>query len=73
MLKIVRIIVFTFFMYIVTHLFVFVTLPFAILISYIDKEKIPALKQWFVKALFAIVGRKLKVSGYENVIRITTM
>jgi 1-acyl-sn-glycerol-3-phosphate acyltransferase len=54
-------------MYIVTHLFVFVTLPFAILITFIDNERIPRLKQWFVKVLFAIVGKKMKVSGYGNV------
>lgn len=66
-LKVLRIIVFTLSMYIVTHLFVFVTLPFAILISYIDKERIPTLKQWFVKSLFAIVGKEMKVSGYDNV------
>ena len=67
MLKIIRIFVFTLSMYIVTHLFVFVTLPFAILISYIDKERLPTLKQWFVKFLFAIVGKEMKVSGYDNV------
>lgn len=54
-------------MYIVTHLFVFVVLPFAILVSYFDKNKIPPFKQWFVRSLFAIVGKKLKVSGYDNV------
>lgn len=54
-------------MYIVTHLFVFVVLPFAILVSCVDRNRIPNLKQWFVRSLFAIVGRKLKVSGYENV------
>ena len=54
-------------MYIVTHLFVFAVLPFAILISYVDKDKIPTLKQWFVRSLFAIVGKELKVSGYDNV------
>jgi 1-acyl-sn-glycerol-3-phosphate acyltransferase len=67
LLKTIRVIVFTLSMYIVTHLFVFVTLPFAILISYIDKEKIPALKQWFVRILFAIVGKEMKVTGYGNV------
>lgn len=54
-------------MYIVTHLFAFVTLPFAILISCIDKEKIPTLKQWFGKSLFAIVGKEMMISGYEHV------
>jgi 1-acyl-sn-glycerol-3-phosphate acyltransferase len=54
-------------MYIVTHLFVFTVLPFAILISYIDMERIPILKQWFVRSLFTIIGKRLKVTGYENV------
>jgi 1-acyl-sn-glycerol-3-phosphate acyltransferase len=67
MLKTLRIIVFTLSMYVVTHLFVFVSLPFAILISYIDKSRIPALKEWFMKSLFAIVGKELKVSGYDNI------
>jgi 1-acyl-sn-glycerol-3-phosphate acyltransferase len=64
--KIIRIIIFTLSMYIVTHLFVLVTLPFAILISYIDKERIPTLKQWFVKSLFAIIGKKMRISGFDN-------
>ena len=67
MLKTIRIIIFTLSMYIVTHLFVFAVLPFAILVSYVDKDKIPSLKQWFVRSLFAIVGKELKVSGYDNV------
>lgn len=66
MIRVFRIIFFTFSMYIVTHLFVFVTLPFAILISYLDQERIPSLKQWFVKSLFAIVGKEMKISGYDN-------
>ncbi len=67
MLKVIRIILVTLSMYIVTHLFVFVSLPLAILISYVDRDRIPALKQLFVRCLFAIVGKELKVSGYENV------
>jgi 1-acyl-sn-glycerol-3-phosphate acyltransferase len=67
MLKVIRIIVVTLSMYIVTHLFVFAILPLAILISYVDKDRTPALKQLFVRCLFAIVGKELKVSGYENV------
>jgi 1-acyl-sn-glycerol-3-phosphate acyltransferase len=65
-LRVIRIIVITLSMYIVTHLFVFVTLPLAILISYIDEDKIPAVKQVFVRCLFAIVGKELKVSGHDN-------
>jgi 1-acyl-sn-glycerol-3-phosphate acyltransferase len=66
MIKLLRIIVFTFCLYVVTHLFVFVTLPFAILITYLDRQKLPVLKQWFVKTLFAIVGKKLKLTGYDK-------
>lgn len=54
-------------MYVVTHIFVLVVLPAAILVSYIDSGRIPALKQWFVRSLFAIIGKDLKVSGQENV------
>jgi 1-acyl-sn-glycerol-3-phosphate acyltransferase len=67
MYKVFRIVVFTLSMYIVTHLFVFVTLPFAILISYIDQERMPTLKQWFAKSLFAFVGKEMRVLGYDNV------
>ena len=67
MLRIIRIIIYTLSMYIVTHLFVFAVLPFAILVSYVDKKRIPILKQWFVRSLFAIIGKRLKVTGYDNV------
>jgi 1-acyl-sn-glycerol-3-phosphate acyltransferase len=67
MLKTIRIVIYTLSMYILTHLFVFAVLPFAILISYIDKNQIPTLKQWFVKSLFVIVGKEFKVSGYDNI------
>jgi len=65
--RLVRCIVVTLSMYIVTHLFVLVFLPFGILVTYLDKDRIPALKQWFVRCLFAIVGKELKISGRENV------
>ena len=65
--RVIQIIVVTLSMYIVTHLFVLVFLPFAILVTYFDKDKIPALKQWFVRTLFAIVGKELRISGRENV------
>ena len=67
MLKVIRTMVMTLSMYFVTHLFVFAVLPLAIMVSYIDRDKIPDLKQWFVKALFSIVGKKLKVLGAVNV------
>ncbi len=54
-------------MYIVTHLFVLAFLPYAILASYVDRNRIPALKEHFVRSLFAIVGKKLNVSGRQNV------
>ena len=44
MLRVIRIILVTLSMYIVTHLFVFAALPLAILVSYVDKDRIPALK-----------------------------
>ncbi|MGA9398426.1 MAG: lysophospholipid acyltransferase family protein [Anaerolineaceae bacterium] len=66
MFKLIRIIVYTFSLYVVTHLFVFLTLPFAIPITYLDRQKLPAIKQWFVKVLFAIVGKKMKVTGQDR-------
>ena len=41
-------------------------LPFAMLISYLDRERLPSIKKWFVKCIFAIVGMRLKVSGNNN-------
>jgi len=67
MIRVVRVIATTLSLYLVTHLFVFTVLPIAILISSIDQKRTPAIKQWFVKCLFAIVGKRLKVSGYDNV------
>jgi 1-acyl-sn-glycerol-3-phosphate acyltransferase len=61
-----RIITTTISLYLVTHIFVFTVLPFAILLCYLDPERIPAIKQWFVKCIFAIVGIRLKVSGHNN-------
>ena len=63
-----RAIVVTLSMYIVTHLYVMVFLPYAILISYVDANRIPALKEHFVRSLFAIAGEKLAISGRENVL-----
>ncbi len=54
-------------MYLVTHLYVFAFLPIAILISVFNTNKIPIFKQRFVTGLFAIVGKKLKVSGLDNI------
>ncbi len=65
--RVVRIILVTISMYIVTHLYVLMVLPAAVLASYVDRERMPALKQWFVRSLFAIVGKELKVSGYSNI------
>jgi 1-acyl-sn-glycerol-3-phosphate acyltransferase len=66
-LNVIRILSTTFSMCFVTHVFVFMTLPFAILISVIDKDTLPTMRRWFMKVLFAIVGRKLKITGYANV------
>jgi 1-acyl-sn-glycerol-3-phosphate acyltransferase len=46
---------------------VFVVLPVALIISYLDHQKTPAIKRWFVKCLFSIVGKQLEVSGRRNV------
>lgn len=67
MRRVLRIIVATFSLYLVTHLFVFTALPIAILLSYVDEARTPALKRWFVRCLFSIVGQRLKVSGQANV------
>ena len=54
-------------LYIGTHLYVFAFLPYAILVSYIHEDRMPALKEQFVRTIFAVVGMRLRVSGRENV------
>jgi 1-acyl-sn-glycerol-3-phosphate acyltransferase len=54
-------------LYIGTHLYVFVFLPYAILVSYVRSDRLPALKQQFVRTVFAIVGKRLRVSGRQHV------
>jgi 1-acyl-sn-glycerol-3-phosphate acyltransferase len=66
-LRLIRIVATTLSLYLGTHLFVFMVLPLALLVSYLDPQRIPALRQWFVGCLFAIVGKRLKVSGQDNV------
>ena len=66
MIRVIRIIATTISLYLVTHLFVFTVLPFAITLSYLDRESIPAIKAWFVKCIFAVVGKRVKVSGRSN-------
>ena len=65
--RFIRLVLATLSMYIGTHLFVLVFLPFAIVASYLGRVGIPALKQRFVRSLFAIVGKELKIAGRENV------
>ena len=67
MIRIFRVIGATLSLYLITHLFVFAVLPISTLISCLREDRTPAIKQWFVKCLFAIVGTQLKVSGYGNV------
>jgi len=66
MLHVLRTIVFTLSLYIATHLFVFTVLPVAILISYVNKARIPALKRWFARSVFTIVGKQVRITGREN-------
>jgi 1-acyl-sn-glycerol-3-phosphate acyltransferase len=66
MIHVLRTIAFTLSLYIVTHLFVFTVLPVAILITYMNKESIPALKQWFARSVFTIVGKQVRITGREN-------
>ena len=67
--RLLRTLVVTLSMYIVTHLFALVFLPYAILISYLDRERLPVLKECFVRSLFSIVGKELKVVGHEHALR----
>ncbi|HUT65727.1 MAG TPA: lysophospholipid acyltransferase family protein [Spirochaetota bacterium] len=67
LVRIFRIIIFTFSMHIVTHLIVFFMLPFGLLIVRFNGKKLPGLKRWFRRALFRIVGKDLEVHGEENI------
>lgn len=66
MVWIVRTIATTLSLYLVTHLFVFTVMPFAILLGFLFPSQIPEIKRWFVKCLFAIVGKRLNVSGHAS-------
>lgn len=67
LIRVVRVLATTLSLYVGTHLFVFTVLPVVLLISYLDSQRIPGLRQWFVRYLFAIVRKRLKVSGQDNV------
>ncbi len=67
MLRVIRIALATLSMYVGTHVFVFAVLPAAVLISFAATDRIPPLKQWFVRTLFAIVGKHLEISGFADV------
>lgn len=69
MLRFLRVVIVTFAMYVITHIFVFLFLPFALMISLVDKNRIPMLKQWFLRGLFGIVGKELSIVGQEHVDR----
>jgi len=62
-----RVFVYTFSMYVVTHILVFVLLPFGILMAAFAPGSIPGLKERFTGWLFGIVGKRLEVSGLEHV------
>lgn len=66
MTRVVRIIVTTISLYLVTHIFVFTYLPIALLLGSFNRERIPAIKQRFAKGIFAIVGIRMIVSGNNN-------
>ncbi len=57
----------TFSMYLVTHLLVFLLLPFGILMAVLAPGVVPDLKKRFTGILFGIVGKRLEVSGLEHV------
>jgi 1-acyl-sn-glycerol-3-phosphate acyltransferase len=62
-----RILLATLSMYFVTHLFVFAFLPLATMASLLDPGVMLALRPWFMRTLFAIVGKELNIVGRENV------
>ena len=61
--RLIRIVLYTFSMYVVTHALVFMLLPFGILMVALAPGSIPKLKGWFTELLFSIVGKHLRVSG----------
>jgi 1-acyl-sn-glycerol-3-phosphate acyltransferase len=67
LVRILRIIIFTFSMYIVTHLIVFFLVPFRLIIVRFNEKNFPNLKRWFGRVLLKIVGKGLEVHGDENI------
>jgi 1-acyl-sn-glycerol-3-phosphate acyltransferase len=66
-IRLIRVVATTLSLYLGTHLFVFAVLPVAIIVSYLDPKTIPPLRQWFVRSLFAMVGKRLRISGQHYV------
>lgn len=54
-------------MYLVTHLIVFLLLPFGLVLAILNQEKaLRWLKPRFVDLLFLIVGKRIQIIGEEN-------
>ena len=65
--RFIRVFLYTFSMYVVTHIIVFTLLPIGILMIAIAPDSIPKIKQIFTELLFRIVGKRLNVSGLNHI------
>jgi len=65
--RFIRVTLYTFSMYVVTHILVFILLPFGILMVAIVPDSVLKLKRRFTNLLFRIVGKRLRVSGLAHI------
>lgn len=65
--KLFRVFLWTLSMYIVTHIFALSLIPIGLFLVILSDKSVPRLKQRFAGIVFWVVGKKLKVSGLENV------
>jgi len=64
--RFIRVMFYTFSMYVMTHILVFILLPIGIIMVAIAPASIPKLKKFFTGLLFRIVGKRLRVSGLDH-------
>jgi 1-acyl-sn-glycerol-3-phosphate acyltransferase len=65
--RLIRVIVYTTSMYVLTHVAAFLLLPVGLVLVTLDRESVPRLKKRFVEWLFWVVGKRITVRSLENV------
>jgi 1-acyl-sn-glycerol-3-phosphate acyltransferase len=63
-----RVVLYTMSLYIVTHVIVFSLLPFALLLSLLDRtSELQRLQTRFAKTVFRVVGQEIHLSGSQHI------